>query len=213
MPRTKKQTKHKKLKNNNNVLYDDQLINNVIGKLKYEILEYVIEKKIEHKTFLKYVINILKISFIVNTEETLIFITYIIKNVTDLTIGDTADFIIDNVKTRPNNQNNIQCDICYYAFINCKCHKTCFICSQCNLVYCFNCFKNIVIYCNGIIKCPNCRKVTDTTLRDSEDIKVFLDMAEMEYYYIPIKTIFIMMFYSMWFYNFVISIIVCMCTA
>ena len=51
MPRTKKQTKHKKWANNNNVLYDDQLINNVIGKLKYEILEYVIDKKIEHKTF------------------------------------------------------------------------------------------------------------------------------------------------------------------
>jgi len=42
MPRTKKQTKHLK---KNDVVYDDQIINNVIGKLKYEILKYETEKK------------------------------------------------------------------------------------------------------------------------------------------------------------------------
>ena len=45
MPRTKKQTKHKKLTKNNDVVYDDQIINNVIGKLKHEIFKYETEKK------------------------------------------------------------------------------------------------------------------------------------------------------------------------
>ena len=51
MPRTKKQTKHKKWTKNNDVVYDDQIINNVIGKLKYEILEYLIDKKKNIKHF------------------------------------------------------------------------------------------------------------------------------------------------------------------
>ena len=59
--------------------------------------------------------------------------------------------------------------------------KICITCSQCNLIYCFNCFKNLVIHGKGIIKCPSCRKLTDTTLRDSEDIKLFLSMSEAQY--------------------------------
>jgi len=135
-------------------------------KVKYE------KEKRKEKTILKYEFYILKISFIVNTDETLIFINFIIR--------DTVDLIIDKVKTRLNNHNNIQCDICYNEFINCTYPKTRFICLQCNLVYCFNCSKNLVKYGKGITKCPNCRKITDTTLRNSEHFKLFLEMAEKE---------------------------------
>ena len=172
MPRTKKQTKHKKLTKNN----DDQFINNVIDKLKYTIITYRMEHKEEQKTILKYEIYTLKISFIVNTDEPLILITIIIKN----GIDDTAD-IMDKVVPRINNYNNIQCDICFNEFIICKHSKTRFICSQCNIVYCFNCFKNLVNYGKGVIKCPNCRIITDTPLRDSKHLKMLLYMQEKEY--------------------------------
>ena len=89
---------------------------------------------------------------------------------------------MDKVVPRINNYNNIQCDICFNEFINCKHPKTRFICSQCNIVYCFNCFKNLVNYGKGIIKCPNCRKITDTPLINSKHLKMFLEVSEKEYY-------------------------------
>ena len=175
MPWTNKRIQKNKLINNNDVIiYEDKTvlnINDVINELKkeYEILEYTIE----YNNFFDNILYTLKIIFNINSKDTLIFITVF--------INDTVNIIINKIKNRLNTCNNIQCDICCNEFIIYKCSKVRITCSQCNLIYCFNCFKNLIIYGNGIIKCPNCRKITDTTLRDSRDIKLFLSMSEAQY--------------------------------
>ena len=174
MTRTNKKIQKTKLINNNVIIHQDKTIlniDNIINELKkeYEILEY----KTEHNNFLNNILYTLKITFIINSKETQIFISVF--------LNDTSELIINKIKNRLNTCNNIQCDICYNEFITYKCSKVRITCSQCNLIYCYNCFKNLVIYGNGIINCPNCRKITDTTLRDSRDIKLFLSMSEAQY--------------------------------
>ena len=167
MPRTRKQTKQNKLNNNRIVIYQENQIDidNVINELKqeYEIIQYTTERN----NFNNNILYTLKISFIINTKRTFIFITILKK--------DTVDTIVKKIKNRLETSDNIQCYICCNEFTTYNCSKLRITCSQCNLIYCFNCFKKLVIYGSGIIKCPCCRKITDTTLQDSEYIKLFLN--------------------------------------
>ena len=73
-------------------------------KKAYEILEY----KTEHNNFLNNILYTLKITFIINSKETLILITVF--------INDTINIIINKIKNRLNTCNNIQCDICFNEF-------------------------------------------------------------------------------------------------
>ena len=76
MTRTNKKIQKNKLINNNVIIHQDKTIlniNDVINELKkeYEILEY----KTEHNNFLNNILYTLKITFIINSKETQIFIS------------------------------------------------------------------------------------------------------------------------------------------
>ena len=76
----------------------------------------------------KYIIILykLKITFIINTKEILIFVS--------IFLNDSVDVIINTIKNRLNMCNNIQCDICCNEYRNYLCSKIRITNSQCNFI-------------------------------------------------------------------------------